>query len=124
MSETAAIRAIDDSPLYEATRRRLTARQAEVVMQLVEATEVGYAGLTVRTVARRAGVAPATAYTYFGSKDHLLAEVLWRRMQFLPPVDATGARSMSECLRGPARAPIRSRSCPTAGVAASRATAH
>ena len=50
-----------------------------------EVEEVGYAGLTVRIVARRAGVAPATAYTYFSSKDHLLAEVLWRRMQALPP---------------------------------------
>jgi AcrR family transcriptional regulator len=40
--------------------------------------------LTVRNVARRAGVAPATAYTYFASKDHLLAEVLWRRLQALP----------------------------------------
>ena len=52
-----------------------------------ETEEVGYAGLTVRGVARRAGVAPATAYTYFSSKDHLLAEVLWRRMEALPPVD-------------------------------------
>ncbi len=76
----------------EATRRRLTARQAEVVANLVRAAEeeteeVGYAGLTVRTVARRAGVAPATAYTYFSSKDHLLAEVLWRRMEALPAVE-------------------------------------
>jgi len=76
----------------EATRRRLTARQAEAVANLVRAAEdeteeVGYAGMSVRGVARRAGVAPATAYTYFSSKDHLLAEVLWRRMEALPPVD-------------------------------------
>lgn len=76
----------------EATRRRLTARQAEIVAKLVRAAEdetdeVGYAGLTVRGVARRAGVAPATAYTYFSSKDHLLAEVLWRRMESLPAID-------------------------------------
>ncbi len=76
---------------FEATRRRLTARQAGVVATLVQAAEdeteeVGYAGLTVRGVARRAGVAPATAYTYFSSKDHLLAEVLWRRTEDLPPV--------------------------------------
>jgi AcrR family transcriptional regulator len=84
----------DGSPVVdiEATRRRLSARQAEVVANLVRAAEeetedVGYAGLTVRGVARRAGVAPATAYTYFSSKDHLLAEVLWRRMETLPPVD-------------------------------------
>lgn len=73
----------------EASRRRLTLRQVAVVEQLVdaaadEARERGYEGVTVRNVARRAGVAPATAYTYFASKDHLLAEVLWRRMQALP----------------------------------------
>jgi AcrR family transcriptional regulator len=73
----------------EASRRRLTVRQAAVVEQLVEsaadeARRQGYEGLTVRNVARRAGVAPATAYTYFASKDHLLAEVLWRRLQALP----------------------------------------
>jgi AcrR family transcriptional regulator len=85
---------VDGSPVVdiEATRRRLTARQAEAVAVLVRAAEqeteeVGYAGLTVRGVARRAGVAPATAYSYFSSKDHLLAEVLWRRMEALPPVD-------------------------------------
>jgi AcrR family transcriptional regulator len=103
MSEAAAVRPIDESPQFEATRRRLTPRQAEVVRQLVEATEeevheVGYPGLTVRAVARRAGVAPATAYTYFGSKDHLLAEVLWRRMQSLPPVDGSTDRSMHDRL--------------------------
>ena len=48
--------------------------------EAAEIEVVGYAGLTVRSVARRAGVAPATAYNYFSSKDHLLAEVLWRRM--------------------------------------------
>lgn len=49
-----------------------------------ELREVGYDGLTVRTVARRAGVAPATAYTYFTSKDHLVTEVFWRRLEALP----------------------------------------
>ena len=82
----------------EATRRRLTPRQAAVVQRLVdaaadEARAAGYDGLTVRTVARRAGVAPATAYTYFASKDHLLAEVLWRRMQALPVLPTTPADS-------------------------------
>ena len=73
-------------------------------MQLVRATgeeveEVGYSGLTVRNVARRAGVAPATAYNYFSSKDHLLAEVLWRRIQALPPVEpATGSGPVSQRL--------------------------
>lgn len=46
---------------------------------MAELTDVGYPALTVRGVAKRAGVAPATAYTYFGSKEHLVAEVFWRR---------------------------------------------
>lgn len=37
--------------------------------------ESSYADLTVRAVAKRASVAPATAYTYFSSKNHLVAEV-------------------------------------------------
>jgi AcrR family transcriptional regulator len=37
--------------------------------------EKSYAELTVRAVAARAKVAPATAYTYFSSKNHLIAEV-------------------------------------------------
>ncbi len=98
MSDPVAV--LDDgSAGFEATRRRLSPRQAGVVAQLVRATEqevemVGYAGLTVRRVARRAGVAPATAYNYFSSKDHLLAEVLWRGMQALPPVDTRRGRSV------------------------------
>jgi AcrR family transcriptional regulator len=73
----------------EAPRRHLSSRQARTVVRLTEAAveelrEVGYDGLTVRTVARRAGVAPATAYTYFTSKDHLVTEVFWRRLEALP----------------------------------------
>jgi AcrR family transcriptional regulator len=75
---------------YESPRRWLTERQAEAVDQLVDAAEAeveasGYDGLSVRNVARRAGVAPATAYTYFSSKDHLLAELLWRNVRTVPP---------------------------------------
>jgi AcrR family transcriptional regulator len=73
----------------EPTRRRLTERQAETVRRLTEAAvvevrETGYEGLTVRNVARRAGVAPATAYTYFASKNHLITEIFWRRLSALP----------------------------------------
>lgn len=75
----------------EDSRRRLTPRQVEVVERLVEAAAeearlLGYEGTTVRGAAKRAGVAPATAYTYFASKDHLLAEVLWRCMERVPEV--------------------------------------
>lgn len=106
-----AVLAPDESPALEATRRRLSPRQAEVVIQLVRATgeevgEVGYSGLTVRSVARRAGVAPATAYNYFSSKDHLLAEVLWRRMQALPPVEIAGGGSVAERITETVRAMV------------------
>ena len=44
----------------------------------------GFAGLTVRRVAAAAGVGAATAYTYFSSKEHLVAEVFWRRLAGSP----------------------------------------
>lgn len=70
-------------------RRHLSDRQARTVAGLLDATvdelrEVGYDGLTVRNVARRAGVAPATAYNYFASREHLVTEVFWRRLEALP----------------------------------------
>ncbi|MEE2032142.1 TetR/AcrR family transcriptional regulator [Rhodococcus chondri] len=77
----------------ESTRRRLTERQADTVQRLTQAAveilrEEGFAGLTVRMVASRAGVAPATAYTYFSSKEHLVAEVFWRRLAAQPDTEA------------------------------------
>jgi AcrR family transcriptional regulator len=89
-------------------RRDLGGRQTDRVDALVTAAldELrlnGYDGLTVRNVARRAGVAPATAYTYFGSKDHLVAEVFWRRLDALPAPVVDGRRRavdrVSEALR-------------------------
>lgn len=73
----------------EATRRRLTAKQADTVDRLGRsAVEVlsreGFAGLTIRMVAAEAGVGAATAYTYFSSKEHLVAEVFWRRLAGTP----------------------------------------
>ena len=73
----------------ESTRRTLSARQAATVQKLTVAAveqlrEHGYEGLTVRNVARAAGVAPATAYTYFTSREHLVTEVFWRRLQAMP----------------------------------------
>ena len=72
------------------TRRHLTERQAEQAQRLVDAAaleveENDYDAISVRSIAKRAGLSTATAYTYFSSKDHLLAEVLWRRMSSLRP---------------------------------------
>lgn len=80
------------------SRRRVADRQADRVDALVEAALVelrahGYEGLTVRNAAKRAGVAAATAYTYFGSKDHLVAEVFWRRLRAMPDLPADARRS-------------------------------
>jgi AcrR family transcriptional regulator len=73
----------------ESTRRRLTEKQADTVDRLTQAAlevlrEMGFASLTVRLVATRAGVAPATAYTYFSSKEHLVAEMFWRALDAAP----------------------------------------
>jgi TetR/AcrR family transcriptional regulator, cholesterol catabolism regulator len=69
----------------ESTRRRLTAKQADTVDRLGHAaievlSREGFSGLTIRRVAAEAGVGAATAYTYFSSKEHLVAEVFWRRL--------------------------------------------
>lgn len=90
-------------------RRQLSGRPADTVAALVDAavdevTVTGYDGLTVRNVARRAGVSPATAYTYFASKEHLLIEVYWRRLSALPEPQFDRRRSIpdrvAECVSG------------------------
>jgi AcrR family transcriptional regulator len=89
------------SPAVAPLRRHLTVRQADTIGRLVEAAidevnDTGYDGFTVRNVAKRAGVAPATAYTYFASKEHLLAEVFWRRLQALPDIGVDRRRSPAD----------------------------
>lgn len=74
------------SQVSSAPRRSLNARQAQTVERLfAEARtlldEIGHEQLTIRLVAARAGVSPATAYTYVASKDHLFAELFWRLVQ-------------------------------------------
>jgi AcrR family transcriptional regulator len=78
------------------SRRRLNARQAETVDKLLRAgqevlEEVGTEELTIRMVAARAGVSPATAYTYVASKNHLFAELYLRHIAANPAPDVTGA---------------------------------
>jgi len=91
----------------EPTRRRLSAKQADTVDRLSRAAldllrREGFGGLTVRRVAAEAGVGAATAYTYFSSKEHLVAEVFWRRLAASPPVpqhSADRATRVTEVLR-------------------------
>lgn len=73
------------SQVYEAPRRGLNERQAETVEKLMaagleEVREVGHEAMTIRSVAHRANVSPATAYTYLASKNHLFAELFWRHL--------------------------------------------
>jgi TetR/AcrR family transcriptional regulator, cholesterol catabolism regulator len=46
--------------------------------------EAGYPGLTIRLVAKRAGVSSGTAYNYFSSKEHLVASLFLRWLADLP----------------------------------------
>jgi AcrR family transcriptional regulator len=80
----------------ESTRRRLSGKRADTVRRLSRATiealrEVGYHELTLQAVAAQAGVARATAYNYFSSKDHLIAEVYWRRLATEQPPESSSA---------------------------------
>ncbi|WP_078309834.1 MULTISPECIES: TetR/AcrR family transcriptional regulator [unclassified Mycobacterium] len=72
MSSEAVVTLTSESP-----RNR---RQEETIRKIVTAGremlgETTYADMTIRGVAARAKVAPATAYTYFSSKSHLVAEI-------------------------------------------------
>ena len=86
-------------------RRGLNARQTETVGRLLEAAEqelatVGPEGLTIRTVAGRAGVSPATAYTYFCSKNHLFAELFHRKVLLEHPAEITGRTPLQRVTAG------------------------
>jgi len=72
-----------------ATRQWLSERQSATVDLLVEAglallSEQGYNRLSLRDIATRAGVTHTTAYSYFSSKDHLIAEAQWRLLRDAP----------------------------------------
>ena len=82
-------------------------RQAETFRKVLAAgmetlREKSYADLTVRAVAARAKVAPATAYTYFSSKNHLIAEVyldLVRQVPYFTDVNDPMPTRVEKALR-------------------------
>ncbi|WP_283605765.1 TetR/AcrR family transcriptional regulator [Mycolicibacterium poriferae] len=82
-------------------------RQEETFRKVLSAgiemlRESSYADLTVRAVAARAKVAPATAYTYFSSKNHLIAEVyldLIRKVDYFTDVNDTTSSRVEKTLR-------------------------
>lgn len=78
-------------------RRQLKPRQVETVQKLLDGglrqlDEVGAEALTIRQVALQAGVSPATAYTYFSSRGHLVAELFARMLA----EDAVGQQPVGE----------------------------
>ncbi len=98
MSETAASPA---GPAGAGAVRRSDRRPGQTIRNVLDAgleelRETPYAKLTMRAVATRAGVSPASAYTYFPSKSALVAAVYLRFLRELPlhtdVNDATTAR--------------------------------
>ena len=86
----------------------LSKRQAATVDTLLEAGiealhEVGWDGLSLRDVAIRAGVTHTTAYNYFTSKEHLVAEINWRLLTALPDPEPKPGTSLAERLTGALR---------------------
>jgi AcrR family transcriptional regulator len=87
---------VQRNPRQEETFRKVLAAGVEVLR------ETSYADLTVRAVAARAKVAPATAYTYFSSKNHLIAEVyldLVRRVPYFTDVNEPMPTRVDKVLR-------------------------
>ena len=77
------------SAVTDLGERRRNRRQEETIRKVHDAAvellrETSYSALTMRMVAARAGVAPATAYTYFRSKNALIAEVYLRLVREVP----------------------------------------
>ncbi|POX86860.1 TetR/AcrR family transcriptional regulator [Mycobacterium kansasii] len=94
-----AAQAVDDRPRnrrQEETFRKVLAAGMQTLR------ENSYTDLTVRMVAARAKVAPATAYTYFSSKNHLIAEVyldLVRQVPYFTDVNVPMPARVDQALR-------------------------
>jgi TetR/AcrR family transcriptional regulator, cholesterol catabolism regulator len=88
-----AVSPADGGPVSDDDRagaaRRSDRRPAQTIRKVLDAgldelRESSYANLTMRAVATRAGVSPASAYTYFPSKSALVAAVYLRLLRDLP----------------------------------------
>lgn len=94
-------------------RRLLSDRQSSTVSALLDAAltelrESGFDQLSLRSVAHRAGVTHTTAYSYFTSKSHLIAELHWRQIQQMPEVQPASGSPFADrvhaAFSGPATA--------------------
>ncbi|MGV0716266.1 TetR/AcrR family transcriptional regulator [Mycolicibacterium sp. XJ662] len=106
MSSDPAV-AITSPPTEASGETPRNRRQEETFRKVLAAgmemlRESSYADLTVRAVAARAKVAPATAYTYFSSKNHLIAEVyldLMRQVPYFTDVNESRPARVEKTLR-------------------------
>lgn len=87
-------------------RRGLNARQAVTVEKLFDAAltaldESPYDDLTMRQIASRAGLSPATAYTYFSSKEFLYASLFWRHIVLAeqPSLEGTPTERLTQAVQ-------------------------
>ncbi len=102
-----AVVAITNETTTESDETPRNRRQEETFRKVLTAgiamlRESSYADLTVRAVAARAKVAPATAYTYFSSKNHLIAEVyldLMRQVPYFTDVNDSMTSRVEKALR-------------------------
>jgi TetR/AcrR family transcriptional regulator, cholesterol catabolism regulator len=106
-----AVSPADGGPFTDDDRagaaRRSDRRPAQTIRKVLDAgleelRESSYANLTLRAVATRAGVSPASAYTYFPSKSALVAAVYLRLLRDLPlqtDVNETTQTRVSTTLR-------------------------
>ncbi|MCV7154689.1 TetR/AcrR family transcriptional regulator [Mycolicibacterium pyrenivorans] len=98
-----AVAAIADQPRQTPRNRRQEETFRKVLTAGIEMLrESSYADLTVRAVAARAKVAPATAYTYFSSKNHLIAEVyldLMQQVEYFTDVNDSRTSRVEKTLR-------------------------
>ena len=102
-----AVVAITNQTTTEPGETPRNRRQEETFRKVLTAgvdmlRESSYADLTVRAVAARAKVAPATAYTYFSSKNHLIAEVyldLVRQVPYFTDVNDSRSTRVEKALR-------------------------
>ncbi|OBI79540.1 TetR/AcrR family transcriptional regulator [Mycobacterium sp. E740] len=106
MSSEPAVAVTGPAPATDGETPR-NRRQEETFRKVLAAgvqmlRESSYADLTVRAVAARAKVAPATAYTYFSSKNHLIAEVyldLMRQVPYFTDVNEDKVTRVEKTLR-------------------------
>jgi len=84
------------------TSRQLI-RRAKIIEALIDLiAEVGAEAVQMRDVSQRSGVALATVYRYFNSKDHLLAAALedWQKRLTRRILTSRGGRSDQDPLPG------------------------